>query len=74
VTSQLVRVRDSSIDETARNEISGCHSPLHFDSTDIWTVLLSLQIVVSEQSRVRYDRCCSTISLKRLACRAGRKL
>jgi hypothetical protein len=54
VTSQLVRVRESSIDETARNEISGCHSPLYFDSTDIWTVLLSLQIVVSEQSRVRY--------------------
>ena len=54
MTSQLVRVREASKDETARNEISGCHSPLYFDSTDIWTVLLSLQIMLSEQSRVRY--------------------
>ena|SRR6185295_286980 len=49
-------------------------SPLLFDSINIWTVLCRLQIVLSDRVECNADRYCSTVSLKRLVCEAGRKL
>src|SRR5262249_42025148 len=74
LTCQLVRARGPLIDEVARNEISDCHSPLLFDSTEIWTVLRPLQAVLSGRVECGMERYCSTVSLKRLVFRAGRKL